>query len=180
MPRFTFCYLISIGLCALGASGFVFAQEASPPKLKYVMTYQANLESAQPVAKDRLIFNATGGWLKMADGTEGTFINPCADWLQILPGGTFKLDVRCTIKIADGALIYMEYTGRIKLSKTGAEKFDKGESLSGDDAYFVASPTFHTMSEKFVWMNDAVFVNQWVETGANASYVKYDTYMVVP
>ncbi|MEM1411793.1 MAG: DUF3237 domain-containing protein [Pseudomonadota bacterium] len=156
------------------------AQETTSPTLDYVMTYRANLAPPQAVAADRFIYEGTGGWVTMANGTKGSLRAPCADWLEQLESGASRLDVRCTIEMEDGALIYMEYTGRIVFSPEGQEKAERGESLSGSDAYFIASPTFHTTSEQYAWMNQAVFVNKWVKTGEGASYVVYDTYKVVP
>ncbi|WNC71649.1 DUF3237 domain-containing protein [Thalassotalea psychrophila] len=158
----------------------VFAKSPSAPTLEYVMSYQANLAPAQKVDENRFIFNVTSGWLTTTDGSTGKLINPCGDWLEVLPNGSRMLDVRCTIRMDDNSLIYIKYTGRTKLYKTGAEKREKGQATSGTDAYFITSPTFHTTSEKYMWMNDAVFINKWVETGANVSYVKYDVYIVKP
>ena len=73
-----------------------------------------------------------------------------------------------------------EYTGRIKLSETGAAKFQKGETVSGDDFYFITSPTMQTTSDKYGWVNDAVFVGKAVEIGGGPSSVTYDIYIVIP
>lgn len=165
---------------AMGGASLSSAQEARPPKLEYVMTYQADLAPPQVVAPNRLVFGVTGGWLKTADGARGELLQPCADWAHVLPSGTVKLDIRCTVKMDDGALLYIEYTGRLKVNASGAAKSEKGEPLGPDDLYFFTSPTVETTSEKYAWMNDAVFVNKAVAVGANSSYVRYDTYKLVP
>ena len=184
MPRTTKFYLALAGVCLFATSQFASAQEASAPTLQYIMTYQADLEPPQVIAENRLIWNVTGGWVKTATGAKGTLISPCGDWMQILPGGTFKLDVRCTVKMDDGALIFVEYTGRVKLSESGAAKWEKAEMLTSEDFYFITSPTLQTAHEKYLWMNDAVFVNKAVSFqppgGDKMPYVRYDTYMVKP
>ncbi len=152
--------LFAVGLVA-AHPGLSSAQEVSPPKLKYVMSYQANLDPPQVVAKDRLVWNVTGGWVKAATGETGTFLNPCGDWMYLLPGGNMKLDVRCTVKMDDGALIYIEYLGLIKLSAKGAEKFQEGLLLAGDDAYFMTNPLMRTTSAKYGWVNDAIFLEKF-------------------
>jgi hypothetical protein len=68
----------------------------------------------------------------------------------------------------------------VKFTEVGGAKFNKGERVSGEDAYFITSPTFQTTSKKYAWLNDAVFVNKWVEIGEKGGHVQYDTYMVVP
>ena len=164
----------------------VNAQEGSAPTLEYIMTYQANLSPPQVIVDDRLILNMPeGGWLKTKDGSTGKFIPPSADWLYILPNGTFKLDVRATVQMDDGAQIYLEYTGRVSFTEEGGPKFVNGEELSTNDAYFITSQTMHTASDKYAWMNDAVFVGKMIALqGANdedqQAFVRYDIYKVVP
>jgi len=179
---------------SLGSAVFVFlvgavlAQEASPPTLKYVMSYQADLLPPQVVGPNHLIWDAATagqGWVKAADGSTGKIIHPSADWMEVLPNGTLRLDVRATVEMDDGSLIYVEYAGRLKLNEAGAAKWESGEELGDGDWYFVASPTARTASEKYAWMNDAVFVNKAVAVqGPNNAgkplFVRYDVYMVVP
>jgi hypothetical protein len=177
----TISVLLVIGaILALTFNQAAVAQEAKAPSLKYVLTYKADLQPPAAVAENRLIYNVTGGWLKAAGGGTGTFVQPCGDWLSVLPGGTFKLDVRCSVKMDDDSIVLVEYAGRIKFTEAGSAKFQKGELVTANDAYFITSPAMQTTSKKYAWMNDAVFVNKMVEIGPNGSYIKYDTYMVVP
>ena len=177
---------LSLGLAVICVTaGTSFAQELSPPTLQYVLTYQADLLPPQVVAPDRLVWDAPGGWVKAADGSTGKIIEPSGDWMYVLPNGTFKLDVRATVQMDDGALMLVEYTGRLKFTEEGGAKFQNGEVVGEGDWYFIASPTVHTAAEKYAWMNDAVFVNKGVELqGPNQDgkplYVRYDVYMVVP
>ena len=181
MHRTLWTLSILTGICILPPIQNASAQEVKAPTLKYVMTYQADVGPALPVSENLIIFNVYGGWVKTVDGGTGTFIEPSGDWLQVLPNGTFKLDVRASVKMDDGSVILVEYTGRAKLSAAGAEKLNKGQKISGDDAlYFITSPTMRTMSKKYGWVNDAVFVNKYIERSINPSYIKYDVYMVVP
>ena len=101
MSRITLSGLALFGVFVFGFASVAVAQETTPPRLKYVLTYKADLAPAQAVAANRSIYNVTGGWLKTADGDKGTLIQPCGDWLHVLPSGTLKLDVRCTIKMDD-------------------------------------------------------------------------------
>ena len=168
------------GACVIGSVDLAFAQDASAPSLKYVMTLYADLSPGVPVADNRIIVDVPGGWVKTADGGTGTVVTPCADWLHVLPNGTFKLDVRCTSKMDDDSTIMLEYTGRLKFSEAGLAKFQNGEATSGDDFYFIASPTMQTMSEKYGWVNDAVFISKGVALGPGLNSVKYEVYLVQP
>jgi hypothetical protein len=100
------------------------------------------------------------------------------------PNGNFKLDVRCTVKMEDGSLIFVEYVGIIKLNKSGQEKFQKGQLITPSDAYFMTAPTMQTTSEKYAWVNDAMFVEKFAVLQppgeGKKPFVRYDVYMVVP
>jgi hypothetical protein len=178
MTRVFAILLYVAAILALGSSPAAVAQEAKAPTLKYVLTYQADLAPAQWVAENMRVTPVTGGWLKAVGGGTGTLVQPCGDWVSVLPGGTAKLDARCSVKMDDDSIILVEYSGRVKLTEAGLAKAKKGEPFTSDDAYFIASPTMRTTSKKYAWVNDAVFVNKMVER--TPTYVKYDTYMVVP
>lgn len=182
MPKLLICLLLALS-CAVSGT-LALAQEVAPPKLKYVMTYQANLDPPQVVAKDELIFNVTGGWIRGANGDTGVFLNPCGDWLAVQPNGNLRLDVRCTLRMDDGSLIFIEYNGVIKMTKEGADKFQRGERINVGDWYFMTAPTMRSMSEKYAWVNDRVFIEKMVAVQPSAegkqSFVRYDVYAVEP
>lgn len=177
--------LFAIGaLFTLGMVHPVSAQEVSPPKLKYVMTYQGDVDPGDPIAKDLVIFNVPGGWVKTASGGSGKVIAPCADWVKILPSGDFKMDVRCSVKMDDGSVISLDYSGLIKFTEASQAKFQKGELITSSDAYWITNPVMRTSSEKYAWVNDAMLVGKLISMqppaeGAKA-YVRYDLYQVVP
>lgn len=61
-----------------------------------------------------------------------------ADWATLSEDGTLAaLDVRATLKTDDGALIYVEYGGRMDM-KTG---------------FLATAPTFQTSAERYLWLN---------------------------
>ncbi len=75
-----------------------------------------------------------------------------ADWLTVGPDGSYgTLDVRATIKTDDGALIHVEYSGRIDLTNGG----------------IVSAPLFQTGDERYDWLNrmQAIGAGQNTERG---------------
>jgi len=73
-----------------------------------------------------------------------------ADWLTVGPDRSYgTLDVRMTLKTDDDEIIYVEYGGRIDLTK--------GQAMS--------APTFQTGAEQYDWLNriQAVGVGQNVD-----------------
>lgn len=63
-----------------------------------------------------------------------------ADWFTIV-GTTASIDVRATLETQDGALIYLQYSGRSDVSKgIGA-------------APMYVAPRFETSDERYLWLN---------------------------
>jgi hypothetical protein len=60
-----------------------------------------------------------------------------ADWLLLSPDGTGRVDVRMTLETDDGALLFVEYTGR----------FDPGTGRAW------STPTFRTGDPRYAWLN---------------------------
>ena len=64
--------------------------------------------------------------------------NDAADWATLSEEGTLAaLDVRATLKTKDGAIIYVEYGGRMDMS-TGL---------------LATAPTFQTSAQRYLWLN---------------------------
>jgi hypothetical protein len=90
-----------------------------------------------------------------------------ADWLIVSPDGRLGLmDVRCTIETDDGALIYLQYNGRIQISSNG-----------GPNWIYVA-PRFETGDERYSWLNHIQAVGKGVVEPATRR-LTYDFYELV-
>jgi hypothetical protein len=81
---------------------------------------------------------------------------PAGDWITNRPDGSYKLDVRVTLKTDDGALILVTYNG---IGQTTAG----GASLRG-------APIFETGDARYAWLTrlQAVAVGQ--RAGTDVSY----------
>ena len=84
---------------------------------------------------------------------------PAGDWITNRADGSYRLDVRLTLKTDDGALILVTYNGIGPTTETGA-------SLR-------IAPLFETGDSRYVWLTrlQAVGVGERVGTA-----VKYDLY----
>ena len=162
--------------------GISKAQEVNSPTLSYAMTYQADLLPPQVVAPNRLVWDAPSGWVKSVDESTGKIIEPSGDWMTVTTPDGFSLDVRASILMDDGAQIYVEYKGRVKLTEQGLAKMQAAELLTSEDFYFITSPTVMTIAEKYLWMNDSTFVSKGVAfqppTAEKMGYVRYDVCLV--
>nr|WHW29637.1 putative DUF3237 domain-containing protein [uncultured bacterium] len=163
---------------AILAPGTMVAQTTSI-STEYLMTMRAPLEAPQFIDESLLIFNLRdGGWAK-GPAIEGTLIKPGADWLQVFPDGTVKLDVRLTIEADDGALIYMTYNGIAKHSDISLKKYEAGEGIAAKEMYFVTAPTMRTSSKKYGWLNDVQLLGKMTKLLSGADgFVEYDIFVV--
>ena len=133
------------------------------PRLEYLFTMTATLAAAQAIrggpVGTRMIFPVTGGTF---DGPRlaGTIVaNSGGDWVQVRADGSFRLDVRITLRTKDGADIYMAYAG-IGVSDAGKTTIR-------------TAPLFETGDERYAWLNRI----QAVASGAsNAGTVSYDVF----
>jgi hypothetical protein len=65
-----------------------------------------------------------------------------ADWLTIAPGGQYgTADVRCTIETDDGAVVFVQYNGRISFGPPGVP------------SRLVVAPRFDTGDDRYAWLN---------------------------
>ena len=108
----------------------------------------------------------------VATVTGGTFVGPninasttegvaAGDWLTILAGGSFSLDVRLSLTTHDGADIYVTYTGFGTRTEDGAS--------------IRTAPRFETGDERYAWLNNRFFVAMGSTTPDG---VEYDVYAV--
>jgi hypothetical protein len=76
-----------------------------------------------------------------------------ADWLTLSPDGrTGTLDVRCTLETDDGALIFMQYGGRMR------------RATARDGAHLIhVAPRFDTGDRRYDWLNGIQAVGKGVQ-----------------
>jgi hypothetical protein len=86
---------------------------------------------------------------------------PAGDWITNRPDGTYRLDVRMTLKTEDGAVILVTYNGIGQTTNAGA-------SLR-------IAPLFETGDPRYAWLTrlQAVGVGERVGTT-----VTYDIYAI--
>jgi hypothetical protein len=108
-------------------------------------------------AGDRLIFEVESGWLdgpRLRGELEG---RAAADWLTIGPDGTGTLDVRALLRTHDGALVYIQYHGRV-------------DPAAGPAGPVYATPRFETGDERYAWLNRLQAVGKGVLSGSTLTY----------
>ena len=162
--RFATALLAVFALTAL--EGLAAAQEATPqrrtPAFDYLGTLKVETGTRTVVENGpqgtRTIVQIVGGRFE-GPRLKGTILIPAGDWITNRSDGTFRLDVRFTLRTDDGALILVTYNGIGQTTSTGA-------SLR-------ATPLFETGDARYTWLTrlQAVAIGERVGTG-----VSYDIF----
>ena len=131
------------------------------PFATMVAELRAPLMLAGTPAGTRLIFEVESGSIK-GDRINATMKGSAnADWLVIGPDGTGTLDVRALAQTDDGALVYIQYFGRVDTS-------------AGLGAPVYATPRFETGDERYAWLNKIQVVGKGFTEGSTLTYDLYE------
>ena len=154
---------VALGLAAAGSTAL--AQTSSPapaPALEYLGTLRADTGTRTVVENGpqgtRTIVEVVGGRFE-GPRLKATVQIPAGDWITNRADGSYRLDVRLTLKTDDGALILLTYNGIGQTTSTGA-------SLR-------VAPLFETGDARYVWLTHLQAIGVGERVGAT---VKYDVY----
>lgn len=177
--RIEIVLLLGLGLTASGP--FALAQTSTPPgpvaavsraqsaaegprspTFEYLGTLRAEVGSRTVVENGpqgtRTIVEVVGGRFE-GPRVKSSVQGPAGDWITNRADGTYRLDVRLTLRTDDGALILVTYNGI-------------GQPMNGG-ASLRTAPLFETGDSRYVWLTrlQAVGIGERVGTT-----VKYDIY----
>ena len=147
-------------------------------ELKHVFSYNGTLappEIIGPVPDDiRVNFYVTGGDVWLPDGTKIGKLKPVGgDWLTVRSDNQAVLDVRATVEMNDGALLYVVYNGLLDLGEGGYDNLCRGKFP--ERARIRAAPRVLTSSPTYAWLNSSQLFNVG-EVEFNKGRVAYDVY----
>jgi Protein of unknown function (DUF3237) len=167
-----------IGFASLGLAMTVSEAPAQSPSVSVQTEYLGTLEvqsDAPQAVGPILIVNVTGGAMK-GPKINGTVVPPSGDWLNVMPDGSFRLDVRASLKTDDGEFILIAYNGVLAPTKDVMDRFNKGEVIASNDVYFLTAPRFTTASKKYDWLNTVQAVGKMVSL--QQGKLKYDLFLL--
>jgi hypothetical protein len=132
-------------------------------RLEPLMTYYADLLPAVAVGQgpygNRMVFEVSGGAFE-GPRLRGRLLTGGGDWLLLDSEGIGHLDVRATFETHDGAIIYVQYFGRLEVTDAVmAALGGQGETRFGDQHFF-SQPRFETGDERYRWLNRVIAVGQ--------------------
>jgi Protein of unknown function (DUF3237) len=123
-------------------------------QLEHICSYWATLAAPEiigPLAEGlRLNFYATGGEV-FGPKMRGRLRPVGGDWLSLRADGIGVLDVRATLELEDGALIYTTYGGIADLGPDGYERFLAGNPPA--KVQLRITPRYYTGHPAYLWAN---------------------------
>jgi hypothetical protein len=153
----------STGVPAASASGAQHAGETPRnPEFEYLGTLSAETGTRTVVENGpqgtRTIVQLLGGRFE-GPRVKASLQTPAGDWITNRPDGSYRLDVRLTLKTDDGALILVTYNGIGQTTAAGA-------SLR-------AAPLFETGDSRYSWLTRVQAVGIGERVGAMVTYAVY-------
>jgi hypothetical protein len=98
------------------------------------------------------------------------------DWLLVGSDGVARLDVRVTLRAADGAMIHLTNTGRVLMDGEARDRFLGGETIRFTEMHARTAPLFETGSDAYSWLNHTVAIGNVVELGLDR--IRYQVFAV--
>ncbi len=176
--RIATALLVGFGLTVSGP--FAFAQPSTPglatatpraqnaseeppaPTFEYLGTLRAETGTRTVVENGpqgtRTIVQVVGGRFEGAR-LKASVLTPAGDWITNRADGSYRLDVRLTLKTDDGALILVTYNGIGQTTSAGA-------SLR-------IAPLFETGDSRYVWLTRLQAVGVGARVGTAVTYDIY-------
>jgi hypothetical protein len=123
-------------------------------QLEHICSYWATLSAPEiigPLAEGlRVNVYVTDGEV-FGPRMRGRLRRVGGDWLSIRPDGIGVLDVRATLELEDGALVYTSYSGIAELGLDGYERFLKGDPPARVPLRI--TPRYYTGHSDYLWLN---------------------------
>ena len=137
-------------------------EEPRPPALEYLGTMRVETGTRTVVENGpqgtRTIVQIVGGRLE-GPRLKASVQTPAGDWITNRADGSYRLDVRLTLKTDDGALILVTYNGIGQTTNNGA-------SLR-------MAPLFETGDSRYVWLTRLQAVGVGERVGTTVKYAIY-------
>ena len=89
---------------------------------------------------------------------EGEVLPGGADFQLIRPDGVAEIEARYTLRLADGALVYVVNRGLRHAAPEDMARLLRGEPVPPERVYFRTAPAFETASPAHGWLHRSLFI----------------------
>ncbi|WP_338661952.1 DUF3237 domain-containing protein [Pararoseomonas sp. SCSIO 73927] len=114
------------------------------------------LVGATPLGKRRII--PILGGRAFGPRMEGEILPGGADFQLIRPDGVAEIEARYTLRLSDGALVYVVNRGLRTAAPEDMARLMRGEPVPPERVYFRTSPVFETAAADHAWLGRSLFV----------------------
>lgn len=81
-----------------------------------------------------------------------------ADFQLIRPDGVAEIEARYTLKLSDGALVYVVNRGIRHAAPEDMARLLRGERVPPERVYFRTAPVFETAAQQHAWLHRRLFL----------------------
>ena len=106
---------------------------------------------------ERRVIPITGGRVS-GEAMNGEILPGGADFQLIRPDGVAEIEARYTLKLADGALVYIVNRGLRHAAPEDMARLLRGEPVPPERVYFRTAPVFETASPAHAWLHRSLFL----------------------
>jgi len=89
---------------------------------------------------------------------EGEIMPGGADYQLIRPDGVAEIEARYTLRLADGALVYVVNRGLRHAAPEDMARLLRGEPVPPERVYFRTAPVFETAAPTHAWLQRSLFL----------------------
>jgi len=114
------------------------------------------LIGATPLGERRIV-PITGGRIA-GPGLDGEILPGGADYQLIRPDGVTEIEARYTLRLTDGALVYVVNRGLRHAAPDDMARLLRGEPVPPERVYFRTAPVFETAAPAHAWLHRSLFV----------------------
>jgi len=89
---------------------------------------------------------------------EGEILPGGADYQVIRPDGVTEIEARYTLRLTDGALVYVVNRGLRDAAPEDMARLLRGEAVPPERVYFRTAPVFETAAPEYAWLHRRLFL----------------------
>jgi hypothetical protein len=146
-------------------------------KLVHLMQLEATVDAPIEIGPmpigTRRVFNATGGRFR-GERLEGEVLPGGGEWFLDAGEGFGQVDVRLMLRTADGAHVYLRYSGIMEWNEVVTAKLAAGESTDYGDNRFLTQVRMESADPRYAWLTSTIAVGEGRMHSDRVEYAIYE------
>lgn len=136
-------------------------EQAMAPRLEFVGQVDAAVGAPLSIGRgpggERRIVPILGGRIE-GPRLAGEVMAGGADFQLIRDDGLAEIEARYTLRLADGALVYVVNRGIRHAAPEDMARLLRGEAVPPERVYFRTAPVFETAAQAHAWLHRSLFL----------------------